>query len=301
MEMSKPWNDLTCSKGAGPLSAFNKMHTPEEAMWVPSSWLFPPMCGWIDFPKWGHLRHSAPMTQSRSHNVRMYGWLCPTLPFDKWRLRGLEMCRRLRAHGASGPGLGQGLSTSRMTSSAGLVWAQVCTFGAWGKHSDGDTPLFIAQEGCALQWAVCIMCSRLCLNDVFPQPKTDKFKWLVPYFCTFRNSWLIDWIFNFSQKCLMLGRLCLLSPLRKEKIYIKVSFPINILYFTEWLWIEIPWLTSRSFFPHTLTKGSFSKVMATDSHLGNQPLNPSQNSVVIKHFYHILELVLKLICDMLLP
>lgn len=28
--MSEPWNDLKCSKGAGPLSAADKMHVPEE-------------------------------------------------------------------------------------------------------------------------------------------------------------------------------------------------------------------------------------------------------------------------------
>lgn len=74
-------------------------------------------------------------------------------------------------------------------------------------------------------WTMCMMCFRLCLNDVFLQPQSATFRWFVPYFCIFRNSWLIDWIFNFSQKCLTLRRLCLLSPWRREKICIKFLFP----------------------------------------------------------------------------
>ena len=74
-------------------------------------------------------------------------------------------------------------------------------------------------------WSMCVMCFRLCLNDVFLQPQSATFRRFVPYFCIFRNSWLIDWIFNFSQKCLMLGRLCLLSLKRRGKICIKFLFP----------------------------------------------------------------------------
>ena len=158
--------------------------------------------------------------------------------------------------GASNPGLHLGPSESRLTS-AGLIWTQMCTLVSWWEHFASDIPLFIPQENCA-QWAMCVMCFRLCLSDIFLQSKTDKFRWSIPYFYIFRNRWLIDWVFSFSQKYLMLGRLGLQSSPREKKIYLKVSFSINILGFTKWLWEETTWLMRQSPFPHTPTKGLLS-------------------------------------------
>lgn len=126
-------------------------------------------------------------------------------------------------------------------------------------------------------WTMCMMCFRLCLNDVFLQPQSATFRWFVPYFCIFKgNSWLIDWIFNFSQKCLTLaGRLCLLSPWRREKDLYKVSFSINILY-DEWLWAETPWW-AEAILPHTSTKGS-SRGIPVPTPLWSLPPNPSDFS-----------------------
>lgn len=235
------------------------------------------------FSQWGHLHHR---TWWQNHRIRMLERrVTPSSPAT-WQVKKSPLPRNMqKAQGSMGLPTRRPAWTLRVqdhiTSSFDLN-----TGVSWWKHFAGDISLFIPQESCVLQWAMCIMCSRLCLNDVFLQPKTDKFRWFVPYFCTFRNSWLIDWIFNFSQQCLMLGRLCLSSPLRNKKIYIKVSFPINIFYLTEWLWTEIPWLMRRFFFPHITTRGSFSKVIAT--HLGNLPINPSSefscHQTILSHF-----------------
>lgn len=96
--------------------------------------------------------------------------------------------------------------------------------GRW-EHFAGDVFLFFSLGRLCSSCSMFTMCFRLCLNDVFLQPQSEKFRRFVPYFVYLETAgWWTEFLI-FQQKCLMLGRRRLLSPLRREKICIKVLFP----------------------------------------------------------------------------
>ena len=159
--------------------------------------------------------------QWKNDGVRILNvWLTPpVLPSCRCRVRGPDPRDPRESSGLLHSPWAQAHDLSGFALSSSVYQSHLIGKFCWWCFS-----LYSSGRLCS-SWTICMMCFRLCLNDVFLQPQSETFRWFVPYFDIFRNSWLIDWIFNFSQRCLMLGRLCPLSPLRTEKICIKFLFP----------------------------------------------------------------------------
>lgn len=93
------------------------------------------------------------------------------------------------------------------------------------------------------------MCFRLCLNDVFLQPESENSDGLYHIFVYLETAgWLTGFlIFHGNVWCW--GDCTVRVLWGGKKIYIKVFFPIAILYFMKWLWGETWQLKKGFWFP----------------------------------------------------
>ena len=112
--------------------------------------------------QWGHLHHRTSWQNHRGRTLE-----CMAHSFQTCHSTGQESVAQKHIEGSchsgvSGPGLRLGLWVQAHVVSS-LSWAQVCTLVIYQNNFAGDISLFILQGCRAFQWAMCIMCFRLCL------------------------------------------------------------------------------------------------------------------------------------------